>query len=1110
MTAVAACRTCGTEPLENARFCHGCGSPVDEADTRAEYKQVTVLFADVVHSMDIASAVGAERLREIMAGLVDRAAAVVRRYGGTLDKFTGDGFMALFGAPVALEDHALRACRAALEIHSAISDVAQDASHRDGIELQLRIGLNSGQVITGEIGTTATGYTAIGEQVGMAQRMESVAPPGAVMLSESTARLVESVAVLGDHETVYIKGRDLPVPARRLLGVSARRSRAGRWESSLVGRRWELGTLASALDQAVNGQGCVLGVTGPAGMGKSRLVDEAAAIAARRGIDVFFSFCQSHTSGIPFHVVTRLLRAAIGLTDLDSAAARAKLRAQVRDTDAPDLLLLEDFLGIADQTVVLPIMDPDIRRHRLTELITAALQARNTAAVYVIEDTHWIDGVSESMLADLIAVIPQAPALVLITYRPEYRGVLARSAGSHTIPLAPLNASQTGMLTAELLGRQPSVIGLTTQVTERAAGNPFFAQEIVRDLAERGVLEGDRGDYVCHANVTDVSVPATLQATIAARIDRLEPGAKRALGAASVIGTRFDPDLLNALGVEPDLDALIAAELIDQVRFTPRAQYAFRHPLIRAVAYESQLKADRADVHRRLADAIQARDRLDEDAALIAEHLEAGGDLRAAYSWHIRAGTWSHNRDTAAAQTNWQRAERVARTAFETDGDVRSAQSLSNALLWQGDPVQAEEILARFNPADLAELQLVQWGLPRFSILFWALGDVERAHQVFALLRERVQHPNLKVLVDAVGSAMAVHENNIAEGLVAAEQVLSNPDAPKQAVEFAAFAAGLAMPFAGRGADFEPIATRCRAERKNSFALIRVMVRYCDVLALTYTGDLDLADERAADYADLSSAGKSLPWGIANVMAGLVAACRGKFPDVITSIEEAGATLETGAAMPWMLPARLLLAKAYAVLARADKAERVLTDAVEHAGRFVAVHDPQVTIVESWVAAGKGLRPNAIELARAAADAAQKSGQHAVEAEALHHAARFGDRTVAERLDALVEHVDGDVVALYARHAVALAASDAPALDAVSAEFEDAGFLLCAADSAAQAATLHHRANRRRKTLDSTARALALAHRCGGAATPAIQSAQPLALTCRPRQIPASRLSFDE
>src|ERR1700741_104278 len=196
MTAIAACRACGTEPLENARFCHGCGSPLQDGGNRAEYKQGTVLFADVVHSMDIAAAVGPERLREVMTELADRCAAVVQRYGGMADKFTGDGIMAVFGAPVALEDHAVRACLAALGVQEETKRLAVEVRERDGVDLQLRVGLNSGQVIAGEIGSGSFGYTTIGDQVGMAQRMESVAPPGGVMLSVSTARLVEGRAGL--------------------------------------------------------------------------------------------------------------------------------------------------------------------------------------------------------------------------------------------------------------------------------------------------------------------------------------------------------------------------------------------------------------------------------------------------------------------------------------------------------------------------------------------------------------------------------------------------------------------------------------------------------------------------------------------------------------------------------------------------------------------------------------------------------------------------------------------------------------------------------------------------------------------------------------------------
>ncbi len=273
-TAGAPCGSCGTDLPPYAKFCNECGAPVTSATRSAEYKQVTVLFADVVHSMDIAAAVGAERLREILAELADRWAAVVKRYGGTVDKFTGDGIMAGFGAPVALEDHAVRACLAAMAVQEEANRLAVDVLDHDGVELQLRVGLNSGQVIAGEIGSGSFGYTAVGEQVGMAQRMESVAPPGGVMLSASTARLVDGVATLDEPELVQIKGADRPVAAQRLLGMEERHHLIERVESNLVGRQWEMSAVEGLLDRAVEGHGVVVGVLGSPGIGKSRLVRE--------------------------------------------------------------------------------------------------------------------------------------------------------------------------------------------------------------------------------------------------------------------------------------------------------------------------------------------------------------------------------------------------------------------------------------------------------------------------------------------------------------------------------------------------------------------------------------------------------------------------------------------------------------------------------------------------------------------------------------------------------------------------------------------------------------------------------------------------------------------
>ncbi len=646
----------------------------------AEYKQVTVLFADVVHSMDIAAAVGPERLREIMAGLLDRSSAVVKRLHGTVDKFTGDGVMAVFGAPIALEDHALRACMAALEIQAETAKLAVEVLDRDGVELQLRIGLNSGQVIAGEIGSTSAGYTAIGQQVGLAQRMEGAAPPGGVMLSESTARLVDNIVLLDEPTFVAIKGADDPVCARRLLAIGEHQARR-RSDSPLVGRTWELNTVASLLDEAAGGAGSVVAVVGPPGIGKSRLVREAAAIATSRGVPVYTSYCESHATDIPFNAVARLMRATTGTAGMSPDRVRDEIRARLPNAEPDDLLLIDDLLGIGDSEAARPNVGPDARRRRLTALINGAALAQTEPTVVVVEDVHWVDAASETMLADFMAVIPQVPSLMLITFRPEYSGALSRFPGAQTIALRPLSDAQTKALAREIVGRDPSVITLVDRVVARSAGNPFFAEEMVRDLSERGVLRGEPGAYTARGPADDVEVPANLQSTISARIDRLSAAAKKTLNAASVIGVRFDTALLGELVGDADVEPLVAAEVVDQVAFVDPAEYAFRHPLTRTVAYESQLKSDRAQLHRRLAAAIEARGAGDENAALIAQHMEGAGDLHAAFDSHMRAASWSTFRNFAAAQTSWLRARDVADRLPDHDANRLSMRIAPRALL---------------------------------------------------------------------------------------------------------------------------------------------------------------------------------------------------------------------------------------------------------------------------------------------------------------------------------------------------------------------------------------------------------------------------------------------
>jgi class 3 adenylate cyclase/tetratricopeptide (TPR) repeat protein len=864
MTATGlSCGSCGTQLSETAKFCSQCGAAVSAGPKPAEYKQVTVLFADVVRSMDIAAAVDTERLREIMTELVERSAAVVQRYGGGSVEYTGDGVMAIFGAPIALEDHAFRGCLAAVAIQEESAQLADEVQRRDGVDLRVRVGLNSGRVIAGEIGSGALGYTATGEPVGFAQRMESVAPPGGVMLSESTARLVEHTVMLAEPEWVRIKGADEPVRARRLLAIEPRHALAGGTESRLVGRRWEMAIVEAMVDRSIGGRGGVVNVVGPPGIGKSRTAREATALAVERGVEVFWTFCESHARDIPFQVVARLLRAVYGVADLDDEAARERVREQVPDADPRDLLLLDDLLGIAGPEVPMPQIDPDARRRRLTAMINAASLARIEPALYLIEDAHWIDAVSESMLADFLTVIPQTKLMVLITARPEYAGALTRVRDAQTIALAPLVDSDTVALIGELLGSNPSVGELAAIITERAAGNPFFAEEMVRELAQRGVLTGERGTYVCRADVAELSVPATVQAAIEARIDLLDTAAKRTLNAASVIGARFGAELLAALGIDAVVDELISAELIDQVRFTPSAEYAFRHPLIRAVAYESQLSVNRKQTHRTLAAAIEAGDRsaVDENAALIATHLEAAGELAESYRWYLRAADWLRLRDLPAAREQWETARRIADELPDDHDDVIAMRiaprtMLISTALYVGSVADIDERYREFRDLTTQTGDLTSLAIATAGLIFSFAVNENRVPEAAALaseLEDMVSHVDCdaetrSIILNAVAFVRFANcEFDAALKVIDAIHPLST-DVPADELFSANALLGAIETCAGR---YEQGRGRLREQLEHARA--RSSARYAVILIyvmLTTTLGLDQADEMVDHVRD--------------------------------------------------------------------------------------------------------------------------------------------------------------------------------------------------------------------------------------------------------------------
>ncbi|AGB23016.1 response regulator containing a CheY-like receiver domain and an HTH DNA-binding domain [Mycobacterium sp. JS623] len=713
-----------------------------------------------------------------------------------------------------------------------------------------------------------------------------------------------------------------------------------------------------------------------------------------------------------------------------------------------------------------------------------------------IDDAHLLDHLSATLVQQ-IAV--DGAARIAATVRsgesvPDAVTSLWKDGYLQRVELAPFTKEQSVALVQSVLGG--TLEGLSADVLwEASGGNPLFLRHLIEGALEAGALTDVNGVWQWRGRMV---VPSGLAALLESRVDRM---AGDIVGVLKLLAL-CEPLDMDALCELAGVEAVDAAEVEGLIRVVHEEDdilnVRFSHPLYGDVIRRRVGTALGRRLRGRLVQVLRERDLSSAASRIRLAQLYIASDQAVDTDLLVTAAK------DAILLSDLPLGERLARKAFQQAGGLREAALLSRALLWQGRPAQADEILTGFDPAELDELQLVQWGVPHLSNLFWSMNEVDRAHEVMALLRQRVSHPRLRLIVDASGAALAVHENRIADGLPVAERVLCDPTSPRQAFEFAAFTAGLTLPVVGRGDDFEPIAARSRAEQKASDGMVRVMVRYCDVLALTYMGKLDLADQRVAEYAEFSSAGQFLGWAIAKIMAGLVATYRGRFPDAVSSIEQALAALDAEAPLPWRLPARLLLARAYAALGSIEQTQRVLEDAKEHHGRSVSLHYPQLVIAKSWLAAAKGAQRSAAELALAAADCARDAGQSAVEAEALHHAARFGDGTVAARLASVAECAHGPLAGLYADHAAALAARDGDALDAACAAFEQAGLLLSAADAAAQAALLHDHAGQRRSSTESSARALRLAEQCGGASTPAIRSAaHPLPVTSREREIVA-------
>jgi class 3 adenylate cyclase/tetratricopeptide (TPR) repeat protein len=670
------CPSCGHDNPAGARYCNECGAPLAARTTAAEprsytprhlvekilaskaalegeRKPVTVLFADVARSMELAERLDPEDWHRLLDRLFRILADGVHRYEGTINQYTGDGIMALFGAPIAHEDHAQRACAAALEMARDLAALAADVRREHPLDLAVRMGLNSGEVVVGRIGDDLRmDYTAQGHVVGLAARVQQLARPGAVAVTGETARLAWGFFDFLDRGEQSVKGSSVPVRVFDLRGRGPIRARFDRARavglSRFVGRERELARLESALREARAGRPTVVLITGEPGAGKSRLghelVERAGDVALHRARPL------SHGRTLPYHAIADLARSLFGLDEGTSAAdVGAAVRRGLASAGSADPIVLAfwlELLGAPDPTLAPSEMDAEARRERLSRSLGDLIRARSGPTVLWIEDLHWVDPASEAVLETLARALaaPESAGRVLLlaTTRPEYRP--AWDVPIEHVSLAPLAAAASAALLDDWLGADPALEPLRARIDARARGNPLFVEEIVRSLVERGALRGDRGGYLPAAPDHEVVLPETVQAVLASRIDRLAARDKDVLEVAAVIGGPVPTELLRVVVELPDaeltasLDRLAAAGLLGPGEL-PDVR-AFRHPLTQEVAYRTQLQDRRRRTHAGVARGLLAihGSAAPAHAALLAHHFEQAAEPLEAAQWHERAG----------------------------------------------------------------------------------------------------------------------------------------------------------------------------------------------------------------------------------------------------------------------------------------------------------------------------------------------------------------------------------------------------------------------------------------------------------------------------------------
>ena len=679
------CSSCGVEVAAGARFCGACGTPLTNAASgptprfadpqsytpkhladkiltakgalEGERKLVTVLFADVKGSMELLADRDPEEARKILDPVLERMMEAIHRYEGTVNQVMGDGIMALFGAPVAHEDHAVRACHAALRMQETVGWYADELRRTQGIDVQIRVGMNSGEVVVRAIDSDLhMDYSAIGQTTHLAARMEQLARPGTALMTKDTLRLAEGYVEVRPLGPVPVRGLAETVEVFEIIRAGAVRSRlqaaAARGLTPFVGRDGELSRLRETLEKARAGQGQIVAVSGEPGVGKSRLFWEFTHSHRTHGWLVLESSPVSYGKTTSYLPVSDLLKTYFGIEDQDDARRiREKVTGKLLTLDESLRTTIPVFLSLLD----VPVDDtegqePDSRERRrrtLDALKRLLLRESQVQPLLVIfENLNWVDGETQAFLDSLVESLPAARLLLMVNYRPEYTHGWGGKSYYTQFRIDPLEPESAEELLQAILGSEPTLQPLKQLLVQQTEGNPFFLEECVQSLVETGALTGVRGQYRLQAPVESLQMPPTVQAVLASRIDRLDPDEKRLLQAASVIGKDVPFALLEAIVEVPEetlrsgLMRLQSAEFIYETTLFPTLEYTFKHALTHDVAYGSLLTGRRRALHGRAMESLERlnADRLGEQVERLAHHAVRGEIWDKAINYLRQAG----------------------------------------------------------------------------------------------------------------------------------------------------------------------------------------------------------------------------------------------------------------------------------------------------------------------------------------------------------------------------------------------------------------------------------------------------------------------------------------